>query len=487
MTNAISPLNRQSIITVHSVSTGRFSTIREIANRIFLWFSNLIFSKTDLSHRITVIQSAFTKLAKGKVKQIWSKVGDVTHAYLTPRGGIFESRKAKELREETETALTIKAKLGPDRIKHLAVDMEVLPKEEWVNGKYTLKTARANGDLEKAIRDPKHPLTPSILIDICGQVLDGMTALHEAGYYHGDMKLENVLYAKNPDGTITAKISDFGKTGDASGPLKRNTGNTRFAAPELKASQESDVWATGMMIVRILEQHLLESKKVDALLKPRRSGLFKPHEIRSGIEAFLVENKNSPAAETRGLQAVTGQLTKLIKTLSDPKSRKEPTVMLDAEVAKYIDILIESLIASPGFVKKPHDKTTLHQLGVLLSDMMTVFPKSRPKMAQAQVRFEALKIDLETPKPIEKTTSLPIMEAIKEEPAPIRTIRSASMPNIKIADLTEEDFALDTLFADVEPTPPKPTPGLFERITGLYSSAMTAILAFSHNLDLDAL
>lgn len=41
-------------------------------------------------------------------------------------------------------------------------------------------------------------------------VANGLTALHHCGVVHGDLKPENVLIFQYPDGTIRAKISDFG-------------------------------------------------------------------------------------------------------------------------------------------------------------------------------------------------------------------------------------------------------------------------------------
>jgi serine/threonine protein kinase len=44
------------------------------------------------------------------------------------------------------------------------------------------------------------------------QILDGLEAMHGAGVFHGDVKLDNLLIS---DGYVL-KLSDFGFTGNAS-------------------------------------------------------------------------------------------------------------------------------------------------------------------------------------------------------------------------------------------------------------------------------
>ena len=45
---------------------------------------------------------------------------------------------------------------------------------------------------------------------LCLDIARGLSALHQAGLVHGDMKAENVLVCSSPSRRYLAKISDFG-------------------------------------------------------------------------------------------------------------------------------------------------------------------------------------------------------------------------------------------------------------------------------------
>ena len=45
---------------------------------------------------------------------------------------------------------------------------------------------------------------------LCLDIARGLSALHQAGLVHGDLKAENVLVCSSPSRRYLAKISDFG-------------------------------------------------------------------------------------------------------------------------------------------------------------------------------------------------------------------------------------------------------------------------------------
>lgn len=91
---------------------------------------------------------------------------------------------------------------------------------------------------------------------IFGQLLDGLQALHDKGYVHRDIKLENVLV--RPDGVV--KISDLGLMKDLNNSSLTRTGvllgTAQYMPPEyIKHStydSRGDLYAVGVLLYEIL-------------------------------------------------------------------------------------------------------------------------------------------------------------------------------------------------------------------------------------------
>jgi serine/threonine protein kinase len=51
------------------------------------------------------------------------------------------------------------------------------------------------------------------------QLLEGVSLLHARCIFHGDIKLGNILLRRNPDGSVTVALTDFGgsRVADANG------------------------------------------------------------------------------------------------------------------------------------------------------------------------------------------------------------------------------------------------------------------------------
>jgi serine/threonine protein kinase len=96
-------------------------------------------------------------------------------------------------------------------------------------------------------------------------ILAGLGAAHAQGIVHRDLKPENVVLAREPGGSFTAKILDFGiaKVMDVAGGMGSKTrtgvllGTPAYMSPEqIKNSKDvdirSDLWSAGVMLYEML-------------------------------------------------------------------------------------------------------------------------------------------------------------------------------------------------------------------------------------------
>jgi Protein kinase domain len=104
------------------------------------------------------------------------------------------------------------------------------------------------------IREADELIVVQVAIGIVGQVARGLSALHAAGWVHGDVSPSNVLVGK--DGRV--RLGDFDTTvplADASA-LATRVGKSRYMAPEVvdgaAISQASDVFALGAVLFETL-------------------------------------------------------------------------------------------------------------------------------------------------------------------------------------------------------------------------------------------
>lgn len=113
----------------------------------------------------------------------------------------------------------------------------------------------------KAYTKSHFPIPYQEVVDIMEQVLDAVTAAHQAGIIHRDLKPQNILI----DQKGHVKITDFGialaqkRTGRQQGqePI---IGSIHYLAPELtrgqSASQKSDIYSLGVILYELLTNKL---------------------------------------------------------------------------------------------------------------------------------------------------------------------------------------------------------------------------------------
>ncbi|MBS4164985.1 Uncharacterized protein NEOC65_000031 [Neochlamydia sp. AcF65] len=282
---------------------------------------------------------------------------------------------------------------------NLAVEMEEVGDSKRINGAYTVKTLKATRDVEKEISRARDSLDQIIETPTPEQFqndfknrallakgfLRGVKDLHAAGYVHGDLKPENILvYTQSYEEGVVKKVklSDFGKTQKIKdNEEKIHTGNQRFAAVEGKISKKAEVYSSALVLIRMLEEGLLQS---DLMIYPPTTR--KPPNNSSlnlrGIEKFLVENAACPQVKAVGLKAKVKLLGRLLV-----KPSKSVSAAAQHEVHGYIDALIAKMKE-----KELADEKKLTALGDLLKSMTLTNTQDRLTMEQVFTRYENLEI-----------------------------------------------------------------------------------------------
>ena len=106
-------------------------------------------------------------------------------------------------------------------------------------------------NLYELIKNRVSPFDESKVRDITRQLLEGLSYMHEQGFFHRDLKLENILCGKQGE----IKIADFGLAREIrSRPPFTDYVSTRwYRAPEAllrstKYNSPIDIWAVGAMM-----------------------------------------------------------------------------------------------------------------------------------------------------------------------------------------------------------------------------------------------
>ncbi len=106
-------------------------------------------------------------------------------------------------------------------------------------------------------------LSPKRAADIARQTAEALTAAHEFGIVHRDLKPDNIMIAKNRDGSELAKVVDFGIAKAAGGDEKQNVtktglvvGTPEYMSPEQLSGDQvdgrSDIYSLALVFFRML-------------------------------------------------------------------------------------------------------------------------------------------------------------------------------------------------------------------------------------------
>lgn len=172
----------------------------------------------------------------------------------------------------------------------------------------------------------KAPLTPRLALALLDPVVEGLSAAHQAGLVHRDVKPENVLMSS--DGRI--KIGDFGlsRASSAGNSTATLIGTVAYIAPELvsngAADARSDIYSVGIMLFEMLtgRQPFIGESPIQIAYQHVNSTVPLPSTLVPGLAADLDElvqwcTARDPERRPHSAGDLLGELRHIRTTLSD--------------------------------------------------------------------------------------------------------------------------------------------------------------------------
>ena len=113
------------------------------------------------------------------------------------------------------------------------------------------------------IIESEQPLAASRIVSIATQIVSALAHAHEQGVIHRDLKPQNIMIARRPDGRETATLLDFGiaKTFEVDANTKLTAtgfavGSPRYMSPEqagaAQVDERSDIYSVGVILYEML-------------------------------------------------------------------------------------------------------------------------------------------------------------------------------------------------------------------------------------------
>ena len=146
-----------------------------------------------------------------------------------------------------------------------------------------------------ADRLSRGPLPKEEARTIARQLSAGLAEAHRKQVIHGDLKSNNIILSKLPDGAIRAVITDFGLARRPASPFMTAPSGTRagtaaYMAPELwkgeKASTASDLYAMGVILYELASGHK-PPEPPDAESTPAKDAIRKPPPVDPRWDSIL--------------------------------------------------------------------------------------------------------------------------------------------------------------------------------------------------------
>src|SRR5690606_37820934 len=111
------------------------------------------------------------------------------------------------------------------------------------------------------LMDQSRGLELSLAIDIIAQLAEALRGTHEAGIFHGDVKLDNILVCRRSGNAHFVKLIDFGVAGDIESSSTRQRfsmvcGTPSYMSPEQAAGEtldgRTDIYSLGVVMYEML-------------------------------------------------------------------------------------------------------------------------------------------------------------------------------------------------------------------------------------------
>ncbi len=383
------PGERASAPHVYSTPRGHSDIIGKIQ-----YIKNTVELRGELA-TVAKIRTTLTDVLRSELTKELSQIGDeIGKAFQAAHDDAEFEELARQLEpQRPDMAQKIRAWKGDGPAsQYLAIDFqEVTAPEDKIHGKFTLKSAKASGDLEERLAEEQPIKDP---LGLGEQVVHGLADLQRIGGVHGDLKPENILLYEE-----RAKIADFGKTQVLKvQETKRYTGNPRYEPPEGRLSHQGEVYSAGIILIRILERNFLS--KTRPMLLEVDSGHTKslrPEQRRLGVERYIVQHSDFPQTETtklRGKFVVYGR-----RVLSSANTRQLQAAQ--SGLQRYVDSLqthfqndlIEKL--KDGNRLNEQTKKEVEAVSKAMHDLLLAMtqsnPADRPTMEQALTQYQGIK------------------------------------------------------------------------------------------------
>ncbi|WP_189350293.1 Stk1 family PASTA domain-containing Ser/Thr kinase [Zhihengliuella salsuginis] len=192
------------------------------------------------------------------------------------------------------------------------------------NAYLVMEYVRGN-TLRQVLRDQGR-VTPRHALQLLDAIVEGLSAAHDAGLVHRDMKPENVLLT--PDGRV--KVADFGLARAASNNTSSGTlvGTVAYISPELvtgdPADERSDIYAVGIMLFELLtgRQPFTAELPINVAFKHVNDPVPAPSTVVPGLAADLDElvewcTARDPENRPHDAGALLGEIRHITGSLTD--------------------------------------------------------------------------------------------------------------------------------------------------------------------------